>query len=105
MFKAVFNQARGNTGIYVFEYEGVEWGAEFCHLREIPKLGKYKQKEVIAFTGNTGSATTGPHLHVTLHRDAMVTANYAKLKSEADFIDLWVRGKIVDPFLWFSQRV
>lgn len=104
MVKAVFNSARGNTGIFVFTYEGTEWGLELCHLKQLPSLGIRKQGEDIASTGNTGSATTGAHLHVTLHKDAMVTKNYTLLTSEAAFIKLWVEGKIVDPFLWFSQR-
>mgnify|MGYP001606328593 CR=1 FL=1 len=105
MLKAAFNSARGNTGIFVFTCEGIEWGIEFCHLKQKPPLGTYKQGETIAFTGNTGSATTGAHLHVTLHKDAMVTKNYSLLTSEAAFVQLWRDGRIADPYLWFWQKI
>src|SRR5213596_1521514 len=42
MFKAEFNQYKGNVGIYIFEHKGVTWGLELCHLRELPPLGKHK---------------------------------------------------------------
>jgi murein DD-endopeptidase MepM/ murein hydrolase activator NlpD len=104
MFKAIFNSARGNTGIYVFRH-GAEWGVEFCHLRELPPLKTYKRGEVIAYSGNTGSATTAPHLHVTLHKDAMVSKNYAELTSEGNYLRLCKEGRIVDPYAWFKAHL
>lgn len=105
MLKAVFNAARGNTGIYLFNHGGVEWGLELCHLRELPALGKRKRGEVIAVSGNTGSATTAPHLHCVMHRDCAVTKNYTELVSEAAFFKLRDEGRLVDPFKWFSAHL
>jgi murein DD-endopeptidase MepM/ murein hydrolase activator NlpD len=104
MFKTVFNAARGNTGVYIFKH-GPEWGLELCHLRELPKLGKFKRGDVIAYSGNSGSATTAPHLHVVMHRDATVTKNYTELTSEAAFVRLKDTGRLVDPYSWFLQHM
>lgn len=104
MLKAVFNSARGNTGIFVFKH-GNEWGLEFCHLRELPKLGVYKRGDTIAYSGNTGAATTAPHLHVTLHRDALVTKDYSELTSEAAYFRLRDSGQLLDPYKWFQEHL
>lgn len=105
MFKAAFNNARGNTGIYIFSHEGTDWGLELCHLKSLPPLKSRKQGEVIAISGNTGTATTAPHLHVVMHRDAMVTKNYSELTNEAAFVKLWREGRLVDPYLWFWREI
>lgn len=103
MFKAVFNQARGNTGIYIFHH-GTEWGLELCHLNVLPELGKFKRGDVIAYSGNTGTATTAPHLHMVMHRDATVTKNYAELTSEDAYNRLLKEGRLVDPYKWFVDH-
>jgi murein DD-endopeptidase MepM/ murein hydrolase activator NlpD len=51
------------------------------HLREKPSLGKFKQGQVIAFTGNTGALTTGAHLHID------VSKNKLELNNFSNFID------------------
>lgn len=105
LFKASVSGAKGNVGIYIFDYKGVTWGLELCHLRELPKLGIYKEGEVIAYSGNTGSATTGAHLHAVLHRDAQVTAHYELLQSRAAFLQLEKDGAIVDCLRWFCDNI
>ena len=37
----------------------------FCgqHLAEQPRAGSYEHRAIVAKSGNTGSATTGPHIH------------------------------------------
>lgn len=104
ILKVVFNYARGNTAIFVLVQDGVEWGLELCHLRELPKEGDFKEGEIIAYSGNTGSATTAPHLHVVMHRDVRVTKNYSELTSEAAYFRLVKEGKLVDPYAWFVQH-
>lgn len=104
MFKAVYNPARGNTGVFVFAHSGIEWGLELCHLRELPALGIFKQGDTVAFSGNTGTATTAPHLHVVMHRDAMVTRNYQDLVSEKAYFDLVKAGRLIDPYAWFRSH-
>lgn len=104
VLKSVFNNARGNTTIYFFHHGG-DWGVEFCHLRELPKVGKFKRGDVIGFSGNTGSATTSPHVHVTLHKDCLVSKDYELLTSEQAFKTLVAQGQIVDPYAWFSLHL
>lgn len=105
LLKAVYNPARGNTGIYCFTHGGITWGLELCHLKELPKTGKFKRGDVIAFSGNTGSATTRPHLHAVMHRDCAVTKNYTELVNEAAFFRLRDAGRLVDPYAWFSAHL
>lgn len=102
--KVVFNPARGNTAIFIFHH-GSDWGLEFCHLKELPPLGKFKEGDIIAHSGNTGSATTAPHLHITLHKDAFVTKHYSELTSETAFYNLRDSGQLVDPYAWFLQHM
>ncbi len=104
IIKTSWNDARGNTAVFDFLFDG-EWGLELCHLRELPPLGTFKQGQVIAKSGNTGTATTGPHLHVVMHKDAMVTKNYKELIDEAAFFRLVAEGRLVDPFEWFKVRL
>lgn len=104
MFKTIFNAARGNTGIFIFNH-GDTWGLELCHLKELPMLGKFKRGDIIAYSGNTGSATTSPHLHVVMHKDATVTKNYSELVNETAFFRLRDTGRIVDPYNWFIQHI
>ena len=61
--------------------------------------------EIIAHSGNTGSATTGAHLHAVLHRGAKVTAHYKELQTREDFLRLENGGEIVDCYKWFCDRV
>lgn len=104
VLKVLFNAARGNTAVYEFHHGG-DWGIEFCHLKELPPLGKFKRGDVIAYSGNTGSATTAPHLHVTMHKDCLVTKHYIMLTSEQAYKDLVASGGIVDPYNWFLLHI
>ncbi len=105
MYKTEVNQYKGNVGIYIFDHKGVTWGLELCHLKELPKLGKYKEGDIIAYSGNTGGKTTGPHLHSVLHRDAKVTKHYQELQSREAFLRLLKEGAIVDCLEWFRANV
>jgi LysM repeat protein len=49
--------------------EGKTWFIGYCHLAEAPKLqvgDKVECGDVVGLVGNTGSASSGPHLHATL---------------------------------------
>jgi len=49
--------------------EGKTWYVGYCHLAEAPSLkagDKVKTGDVVGLVGNTGSASSGPHLHATL---------------------------------------
>lgn len=43
-----------------------------CHLQKPGICGKYKQGQIIAYVGNTGSATTGAHLHIDLSKNGIL---------------------------------
>lgn len=105
MFKSEYNKYKGNVGIYIFKHNNIEWGLELCHLKELPIIGKYKEGDIIAYSGNTGGTTTGAHLHAVLHLDAMVSKNYQLLRSREVFLKLEGEGKIVDCFRWFCDAV
>ena len=105
MFKTEYNRYKGNVGIFIFEHGGVEWGLELCHLKELPTKGKYSEGNLIAYSGNTGGATTGAHLHAVLHRNATVTKHYKELKSREDFLRLHGAGAIVDCWEWFRANI
>lgn len=105
VIKAVWNNARGNTCVFLFTVDGIEWGLELCHLKALPPLGKFSRGQVIAISGNTGSATTGAHLHAVMHRGAQVTKNYTELVDEAAFFRLWDQSRLVDTYAWFMARM
>lgn len=105
MLKVEFNKYKGNVGVFIFEHQGITWGLELCHLKELPKLGKYEEGDVVAYSGNTGAATTGAHLHTVLHRDAAVTKHYKELQSRNDFLRLQKDGAIVDCWEWFPANI
>lgn len=105
MFKTEVSAVKGNFGIFIFDYEGVTWGLELCHLRELPIKGIYKEGDIIAHSGNTGSATTGAHLHAVLHLGAKVTQHYKELQSHEDFLRLEKAGEIVDCYKWFCDKI
>jgi murein DD-endopeptidase MepM/ murein hydrolase activator NlpD len=105
MFKVWFDKYKGNVGVYIFDYRKTTWGLELCHLKELPAVGKFKEGEIIAYSGNTGASTTGAHLHAVLHRGAEVAENYQELQSREDFLRLEKEGAIVDCFQWFCSKM
>jgi murein DD-endopeptidase MepM/ murein hydrolase activator NlpD len=51
--------------------DGKVWYIGYCHLHKPPTLkvgDKVAQGDTIGLVGNTGSASSGPHLHATLSR-------------------------------------
>lgn len=65
---------------------GVVWYIGYCHLQKAPTLkvgDKVELGETIGLVGNTGSASSGPHLHATLSKKIKgvfgVTADKADL--------------------------
>ena len=38
------------------------------HLKELPEKGKYKEGEILGYTGNTGELSTSPHLHLDISK-------------------------------------
>lgn len=48
----------------------------FLHLSKILKTGYVKEGDIIALTGNTGSVTTGPHLHTDISKGPLQLSNF-----------------------------
>ena len=62
-----------NLGNYVIllDQQGIFWG--FNHLSDTKKMShgkRVRQGQVIGLVGSTGSASTGPHLHLTASNDS-----------------------------------
>ncbi len=104
MFKVFTDPYKGHVGIFIFEHKKQTWGLELCHLKELPKTGKFKEGDTIALSGNTGGTTTGAHLHAVLHKDATVTNHYKQLVSREAFLKLEKERRIVDCFAWFKTE-
>jgi len=52
------------------------------HLQKKPLKGSYKEGEIIAYVGNTGKYTTGPHLHIDISKSG--TLNLGNLANFED---------------------
>lgn len=59
------------SGYYIYVDHGYGVKSFYCHLSEIKvrEGDNVKQKSVIALSGNTGTRTTGPHLHIGIYID------------------------------------
>lgn len=55
-----FKTVEGGSGIRLV---GKDYTFVGQHLAELPRNGSYDWRAVIAKSGNTGTATTGPHIH------------------------------------------
>lgn len=86
---SVFSKILGNivvlrVGIRFFGY---------CHMKSatMHKVGtKVKSGDVIGYLGNTGSASTGPHLHFTLGLTKMAVM-MGKVLSPMKFLDKQIK--------------
>lgn len=106
IYKVESNPAKGNTCVFIFTDEkGVTWGLELCHLTASYPIGKYKKGDTIAVSGNTGTATTAPHLHFVMHWGALVRKNYQDITGPSAVLDLVKRGKIINGFEYFKARI
>jgi len=87
----VGNFPEGGNTIHVKMMEK-EYGLlvmRLMHLSKVFPLGKYKAGEILGRTGNTGSLTRGPHLHIDLSRGKVKTG---------------VCKNFIDPDKFFSLR-
>lgn len=65
----------GNTILFHPDKQDVV--IRFMHLsRFVTRGGKVKKGDIIGYTGNTGAATTGAHLHVDISKHALNIYNF-----------------------------
>ena len=64
-----FSQVLGNVSVLrVMDKNKKLWYVGYCHLKAegLPVGTKVQEGDTIAFVGNTGSASSGAHLHLTV---------------------------------------
>ena len=64
-----FSQVLGNVSVLrVMDKDKKLWYVGLCHLKAegLPVGTKVQEGDTIAFVGNTGSASSGAHLHLTV---------------------------------------
>ena len=64
-----FSKVLGNVSVQrVMDKDGKLWYVGYCHLKAAGhEVGqKVQEGDTIGFVGNTGSASSGPHLHLTV---------------------------------------
>jgi murein DD-endopeptidase MepM/ murein hydrolase activator NlpD len=67
----------GNTIWVKFSDELLGWLVMRCmHLSKLMPKGKYKEGDIIGYTGNTGKFTSGPHLHTDISRQKVQINNF-----------------------------
>jgi murein DD-endopeptidase MepM/ murein hydrolase activator NlpD len=68
----------------------------YCHLRAegLPVGQRVKEGDTIGFVGNTGSASSGPHLHMTVSKELMGVFGPTSVKQDPiEFIKANRRAK------------
>lgn len=80
----------GNTINLTCVVGGKKYVMRFMHLSKVLRTGPVKEGDVFAVTGNTGTQTTGPHVHIDISKDK-VNVNDIK-----NFVD-------PDKFNWLGQ--
>ena len=60
------------------------------HLKNLPTKGNFKQGDIIGYTGNTGKASTGAHLHTDISKNSVIITNF---------------NNFIDPEKYFSQKI
>jgi len=75
--------------IYYLTPTGMNIVIRFMHLHRILKTGEIRMGETIALTGNTGTTTTIPHLHVDISKNKVIS---------------WKRSNFINPskFNWLA---
>lgn len=58
------------------------------HLSKMSPLGKYKAGDILGATGNTGTLTKAPHLHIDLSRGKVEIANRKNFIDPEEFLCL-----------------
>lgn len=67
-----FSKVLGNVSVQrVMSKDGEIWFVGYCHLAQPGKQvgSKIEEGATIGLVGNTGSASSGPHLHLTVSKE------------------------------------
>lgn len=71
-----FNGTQGGLTIW-FKPKNDNVIMRFMHLSQFKgKVGKVKEGDLIGLTGNTGSATTGQHLHIDISKKQVILTDW-----------------------------
>ena len=92
-------QSSGGKCIYILGDDGYVY--EFAHLstRNIKKGARVEAGDLIGWTGNTGTASTGAHLHFGIYEASQCVTSNNKLK--------WTNGMLkgsVDPEKFMAEQ-
>lgn len=67
----------GNTIHVIFKHPRYGLLVMRClHLSKMSPPGKYKAGDILGATGNTGTLTKGPHLHIDISRNKLYLSNF-----------------------------
>jgi len=95
-YKANFVELRAPFDGRIERHDGTQGGItlwffykgfvmRFMHLSEVRKTGEVKEGDLIAITGNTGSATTGAHLHLDISKNNININNFSNFVNPEGF--------------------
>lgn len=73
VIQAKYGTEGGNTAF--IKVDGEVPLFRLMHLNAPAKTGHYKEGDIIAWSGNTGSMTTAPHLHIDLSKNGILNIN------------------------------
>lgn len=91
----------GNTLWFKFENKIMRC----MHLRDLPTTGIYKEGDVIGYTGNTGSLTTGPHLHLDISKNNVDLTNFYNFLDPDKFFNDMIKFKVVYINDWIDNQM
>jgi len=74
---------------FLAKVEGRYYAFRFLHMSRAVRSGNFKAGDLIGYTGNSGTATTGPHLHIDLWKDGIINLSILRGKEsiEANLLD------------------
>lgn len=73
----------GRWGI-LYGDDGIRY--RFGHLSSVVKLGRVSEGDLVAKTGNSGTLTSNPHLHLDMHRNVWINPeDYFKTNTKIMF--------------------
>ena len=81
--KSLYGKQGGNT-VYAYP-DGQDVVIRLMHLRSSVADGEYKEGDVIGLTGNSGSLTTGCHLHLDISKNEVNINDFSNFINPEEF--------------------